>query len=178
MAKGRDAVFTDLDALSLDDGFHMSLRYADNNRKDAGSYFYIYNEKNEEDNDILKYIHVEETSMGLWQLYLLMNTSKIAPVSAGYDDEKTFVLTGKELYDIRQLLFYSLSDLLRQNYLYPSIEIVKGPEGITGHVFCCYWSNYEGLVREETKIHILNGKVDSYEFAGKFILYKYYGPEL
>jgi hypothetical protein len=116
--------------------------------------------------------------MGLWQVYLLMNTSKIAPAGAGYNDEKTFVLTGKELYDIRQLLFYSLSDLLRQNYLYPSIEIVKGPEGITGHVFCCYWSNYEGLVREETKIHILNGKVDSYEFVGKFILYKYYGPEL
>ena len=178
MAKGRDAVFSDLDALSLDDGFHMSLRYADNNRKDTGSYFYIYNEKNEEDNDILKYIHVEETSMGLWQVYLLMNTSKIAPAGAGYNDEKTFVLTGKELYDIRPLLFYSLRDLLRQNYLYPSIKIVKGPEGITGHVFCCYWSNYEGLVREETKIHILNGKVDSYEFVGKFILYKYYGPEL
>ena len=178
MAKGRDAVFSDLDALSLDDGFHMSLRYAENNRKDAGSYFYIYNEKNEEDNDILKYIHVEETSMGLWQVYLLMNTSKIAPAGAGYDDEKTYVLTGKELYDIRPLLFYSLRDLLRQNYLYPSIKIVKGPEGITGHVFCCYWSNYEGLVREETKIHILNGKVDSYEFVGKFILYKYYGPEL
>ena len=178
VAKGRDAVFTELDALSLDDGFHMSLRYVDNNRKDAGSYFYIYNEKNEEDKDILKYLHVEETSMGMWQVYLLMNTSKIAPAGAGYNDEKTFVLTGKELYDIRPLLFYSLRDLLRQNYLYPSIEIVKGPEGITGHVFCCYWSSDEGLVREETKIHILNGKVDSYEFVGKFILYEYYGPEL
>ena len=177
MAKGRDAVFADLDALSLDDGCHMSLRYADINKKDAGSYFYIYNEKNEEDNDILKYIHVEETSMGLWQLYLLMNTSKIAPAGAGYDDEKTFVLTGKELYDIKPLLFYNLRDLLRQDYLYPSIDIEKVPEGIIGHVFCCYWSNYEGLVREETKIRILNGKVDSYEFVGKFILYKYYGPE-
>lgn len=177
MAKGRDAVFTDLDALSLDDGCHMSLRYADINKKDAGSYFYIYNEKSEEDKDILKYIHVEETSMGLWQVYLLMNTSKIAPAGAGYDDEKIFVLTGKELYDIKSLLFYNLRDLLRQDYLYPSINIVKGPEGIIGHVFCCYWSNYEGLVREETKIRILNGKVDSYEFVGKFILYKYYESE-
>lgn len=177
MAKGRDAVFTDLDALSLDSGFHMSLRYVDYNRKDEGTYYYIHNEQNEEDKDILKYIHVEETSMGLWQLYLLMNTSKIAPAGTGYDDEKTFVLTGKELYDISPLSFYSLRDLLRQNYLYPSIDIVKSPEGITGHVFCCYWSNYEGLVREETKIRILNGKVDSYEFVGKFILYKYYGPE-
>lgn len=177
MAKGRDAVFADLDALSLDDGCHMSLRYADINKKDAGSYFYIYNEKNEEDNDILKYIHVEETSMGLWQLYLLMNTSKIAPAGAGYDDEKTFVLTGKELHDIKPLLFYNLRDLLRQDYLYPSIDIEKVPEGIIGHVFCCYWSNYEGLVREETKIRILNGKVESYEFVGKFFLYKYYGPE-
>ena len=175
MAKGRDAVFTDLDALSLDDGCHMSLRYADNDRKDAGSYFYIYNEKNDEDKDILKYIHVEETPMGLWQLYLLMNTSKIAPAGAGYDDEKTFVLTGKELYDIKPLLFYNLRDLLRQDYLYPSIDIEKVPEGIIGHVFCCYWSNYEGLVREETKIHILNGKVESYEFVGKFFIYKYFG---
>ena len=177
IAKGRDAVFTDLDALSLDDGCHMSLRYADINKKDAGSYFYIFNEKNEEDKDILKYIHVEETSMGLWQLYLLMNTSKIAPAGAGYDDEKTFVLTGKELYGIKPLLFYNLRDLLRQDYLYPSIDIEKVPEGIIGHVFCCYWSNYEGLVREVTKIHIINGKVESYEFVGKFFLYKYYGPE-
>lgn len=173
MAKGRDAVFTDLDALSLDDGCHMSLRRADINRKEAGSYYYIHNEQNEEDKDILKYIHVEETSMGLWQVYLLMNTSKIAPAGSGYDDEKTYVLTGKELYDIRPLLFYNLRDLLRQDYLYPSINIEKVPDGIVGHVFCCYWSNYEGLVREETKIHVLNGKVNFYEFVGKFILYKY-----
>ena len=178
ITKGDDAVFTDLDALSLDDGFHMSLRSVDNERKNAGSYYYIYNEKNEEDKDILKYIHAEETPMGLWQIYLLMNTSKIAPTGASHDDEKTFILTGKELYDIRPLVFYDLRDLLRQDFLYPSIDIVKGAEGITGHVFCCYWSDYEGLVREKTDIHIQNGKVDSYKSVGRFFIYKYLGKEL
>lgn len=175
IAKGHDAVFYELDALSLDEGLHMSLRFADPQRKGTGSYYYVFNNKDEENKDILNFLHVRESPMGIWQIFLLLTSPMIAPIGCGADDERTFILTGDELYDIKPMDNLDLSVLIRQGFLYPSVHIEKESDGVMGHVFCCYWSNNEGLVREKTKIHLVNGKVDSCESEGKFIIYKYDG---
>lgn len=177
VAKGHDTIFQELDALSLGEGFHMSLRFADPKKKGTGFHYYVFNQKGEEFKDILKFLHVRESSMGIWQIYLLLTSPMIAPIGCGVDDERTFILTGDELYDIEPLNYCNLSDLTRQEYLYPSVHIEKGQDGVTGNVYCCYWSYKEGLVREEIRIHLLNGMVNSYEFVGKFVLYKYEGIE-
>ena len=175
VAKGHDVIFNELDALSLDEGLHMSLCFADPKKKGTGFHYYVFNQKGEEFKDILKFLHVRESSMGIWQIYLLMTSPMIAPTGCGVDDERTFILTGDELYDIEPLIYCNLSDLTRQEYLYPSVHIEKGQDGVTGKVYCCYWSCKEGLVREEIRIHLLNGMVNSYEFVGKFVIYKYGG---
>ena len=175
VAKGHDVIFNELDALSLDEGLHMSLRFADPKKKGTGFHYYVFNQKNEEDKDILKFLHVKESSMGIWQIYLLMTSPMIAPIGCGVDDERTFILTGDELYDIGPLSCYNLSDLTRQEYLHPSALIEQEPDGLSGKVYCCYWSCKEGLVREEIRIHLHNGMVNSYELVGKFVIYKYDG---
>lgn len=175
--KGHDVIFNELDALSLDEGLHMSMRFADPKKKGTGFHYYVFNKKDEEYKDILKFLHVRESSMGIWQIYLLLTSPMIAPTGCGTGDERTFILTGDELYDIEPLSCYSLSDLTRKEYLYPSVLVEQGPDGVTGKVYCCYWSYKEGLVREEIRIHLLNGMVNSYEFVGKFVLYKYEGIE-
>lgn len=173
VAKGDDVIFNELDALSLDEGLHMSLRFADLKKKGTGFHYYVFNQKDEEYEDILKFLHVRESSMGIWQIYLLMTSPMIAPIGCGVDDERTFILTGDELYDIEPLSYYDLSDLTRQEHLYPSVHIEKGQDEVTGKVYCCYWSYEEGLVREEIRIHLHNGMVNSYELVGKFVIYKY-----
>ena len=177
VAKGHDVIFNELDALSLDEGLHMSLRFADPKKKGTGFHYYVFNQKDEEYEDILKFLHVRESSMGIWQIYLLLTSPMIAPTGCGVDDERTFILTGDELYDIEPLSYYDLSDLTRQEHLYPSVHIEKGQDGVTGIVKCCYWSYKEGLVKEEIKIHLHNGMVNSYELVGKFVIYKYDGIE-
>ena len=177
VAKGHDVIFNELDALSLDEGLHMSLRFADPKKKGTGFHYYVFNQKGEEYEDILKFLHARESSMGIWQIYLLLTSPMIAPTGCGVDDERTFILTGDELYDIEPLSYYDLSDLTRQEHLYPSVHIEKGQDGVTGIVKCCYWSYKEGLVKEEIKIHLHNGMVNSYELVGKFVIYKYDGIE-
>lgn len=173
--KGDDAIFYDLDALSLEDGYHMGLRIAEQNGMGDESNFYVYSQNDEEDKDLLKYIHADETPMGAWQIYLLMTSPTLLPTfwHGGYI-ERTFILKGDELYDIKALNNYDLSGLVKQKMLYPEVVFEMNSDIITAQIYCCYWNEWEGLVREHIQIQISNRKVVSYEEKGKFVIYKYH----
>ena len=173
--KGDDAVFYDLDALSLDDGYHIGLRIAEQKGMGDESNFYVYDQDNQEDKDLLKYIRVDETPMGAWQVYLLMTTPTLLPTfwHGGYI-ARTFILQGEQLYDVDALRYYSLSDLTKQEILKPRVEVDKQSDTLTANIYCCYWNEWEGLVREHIRMQIRNKKVVSYEDKGKFIIYKYH----
>ena len=173
--KGDDAVFYDLDALSLEDGYHIGLRTAEQQGMGDESNFYVYGKDNDEDKDLLKYIHLDETPMGAWQIYLLMTSPTLLPTfwHGGYIERK-FILQEKDLYEIEVLSCYSLSDLKARNMLYPDVEVKRNGDILTASVYCCYWNEWEGLVREHVEIQVCNGKVTSYEGKGKFIIFKYH----
>lgn len=173
--KGDDAVFYDLDALSLEDGYHIGLRTAEQQGMGDESNFYVYGMDNGEDKDLLKYIHLDETPMGAWQIYLLMTSPTLLPTfwHGGYIERK-FILQEKDLYEIEGLSCYALSDLTARNMLYPDVEVKRNGDILTANVYCCYWNEWEGLVREHVEIQICNGKVTSYEEKGKFIIFKYH----
>ena len=173
--KGDDAVFYDLDALSLEDGYHIGLRTAEQQGMGDESNFYVYGKDNDEDKDLLKYIHLDETPMGAWQIYLLMTSPTLLPTfwHGGYIERK-FILQEKDLYEIEVLSCYSLSDLKARNMLYPDVEVKRNGDILTASVYCCYWNEWEGLVREHVEIQVCNGKVTSYEEKGKFIIFKYH----
>ena len=173
--KGDDAVFYDLDALSLEDGYHIGLRTAEQQGMGDESNFYVYGKDNDEDKDLLKYIHLDETPMGAWQIYLLMTSPTLLPTfwHGGYIERK-FILQEKDLYEIEVLSCYALSDLTARNMLYPDVEVKRNGDILTASVYCCYWNEWEGLVREHVEIQVCNGKVTSYEEKGKFIIFKYH----
>lgn len=173
--KGDDAVFYDLDALSLEDGYHIGLRTAEQQGMGDESNFYVYGKDNDEDKDLLKYIHLDETPMGAWQIYLLMTSPTLLPTfwHGGYIERK-FILQEKDLYEIEVLSCYALSDLKARNMLYPDVEVKRNGDILTASVYCCYWNEWEGLVREHVEIQVCNGKVTSYEEKGKFIIFKYH----
>ncbi len=173
--KGDDAVFYDLDALSLENGYHMGLRTAEQSGMGDESSFYVYDKNNQVDRDILKYIHVDETPMGAWQVYLLMTSPTQLPTywHGGYI-KRTFILEGDELYDIKALKNYDLSDLVKQKMLYPEVVFEMNTDIKTAHIYCCYWNEWKGLVREHVEMQIHNGKVISYEKKSEFVIYKYH----
>ncbi len=41
------------------------------------------------------------------------------------------------------------------------------------HVYCCYWNEWKGLIREHTKIVINKNVVESFESDDDFVLYEY-----
>ena len=173
--KGDDAVFYDLDALSLENGYHMGLRTAEQKGMGDESNFYVYNQNDEEDRELLKYLHADETPMGAWQVYLLMTSPTLLPTfwHGGYIERK-FILQEKDLYDIEPLNCYALTDLAKSDILYPSVESKRNADVLATDIYCCYWNEWEGLVREHIEVKICNGKVISYEEKGKFVIYKYH----
>jgi tetratricopeptide (TPR) repeat protein len=172
--KGDDAVFWDLDALSLEKGYHLGLRVAEHQGMGDESNFYVYDANGEEDKDLLKYICMDETAMGAWQVYLLMTSPTLLPTfwHGGYI-ERRFILKEKDLYEIEPLQCFALSDLTKQGFLYPSVEIDDNAGTRTAHINCCYWNDWKGIVREHVEIKMCNGKVTSYEEKDTFVIYKY-----
>lgn len=172
--KGDDAVFYDLNSLSLEKGYHMGLRTAEQEGMGDESNFYIYDKDDVEDKDLLKYIHAEETAMGAWQVYLLMTSPTLLPTFWHGDYiRRKFILEERDLYDIVPLSTSDLSTLANQDIIYPSVEIKREADIVTANVFCCYWSEWGGLIRDHIEMQIQNGKVTSYEDKGSFVLYKY-----
>lgn len=172
--KGDDAVFYDLDALSLADGYHMGLRIAEQQGMGDESNFYVYDPNGREDKDILKYIRVNDTPMGAWQLYLLMTSPTLFPTfwHGGYIERK-FILQEKDLYEIEAINCYDLSELAIQSIIYPSV-IIKRNDGVTtADILCCYWNEWKGLVREHVEIQMQFGEVISYREKETFVIYKY-----
>ena len=173
--KGDDAAFWDLDSLSLKEGYHLGLRVAEQNGMGDESNFYVYDKNGKEDKDLLKYIHADETSMGAWQVYLLMTSPTLLPTfwHGGYIARK-FIMKEEDLYEIEPLRYYALSELAKQESLYPSVEFENNSDVKTAQIHCCYWNDWKGLVREHIEIQMQNGKVISYEEKDNFVIYKYH----
>lgn len=173
--KGDDAVFYDLDALSLAKGYYIGVRIAEQRGIGDESYYYVYDKNDKEDKDLLKYLHVDETPMGAWQIYLLMTSPTLLPTfwHGGYI-ERRFILQPKDLYEIEAICCCDLSDLVKQEMLYPSVAMKRNAGLVIAFVSCCYWNEWKGLVREQVEIRIQDGRVISYDNKGDFNIYKYH----
>ena len=172
--KGDDAAFWDLDSLSLEEGHHLGLRVAVQQGMGDESNFYVYDKDGKEDKDLLKYINVDETAMGAWQVYLLMTSPTLLPTfwHGGYIKRK-FILKEEDMREIEPLKHFELSGLTKQGWLYPSVEIEHDSGTLKANIHCCYWNDWKGLVREHSEIKIHNGKVTSYKANDQFVVYKY-----
>lgn len=121
--------------------------------------------------DIDKHICVNPTEMGAWQLYLLVNLSIILPSYCWHTNcgRKEYVFNETDLenvinknnsYHNRELKH--LMHLLKNNL--PKVEIVENKlSGCTIQIGCCYWGDWSGLNKEETKITIVDRQCVSYE---------------
>lgn len=137
--------------------------------------FYVYGNGLSEDKDILKYLRVKPTAMAAWQVYLLMTSNTVMPVfwHGGYI-VRTFIFKEDDLNSIKQMKILDLSDLCKGNRLLPTVSIqTEGANRIIADIYCCYWNNWKGLVREHSRVVIEDSEVESYDVVDEFVYYKY-----
>ena len=154
-----ELVFSMLDKLSLTCG-NLKLHVATSDTHDIGdeSYFYIGDDENR-DYKIYKHLKAAPSIEAAWQIYLLRYASTVMPVfwHGGYN-VRNYVFDEASLNDYMPLECYDMSGLSRANLLLP--EITLTPDGRTANVFCTYWNDWKGLVRDHLQIAFLkNGKI-------------------
>ena len=165
-------VFRFLDKLSFnnnlpykDSEIKLHVASSDVNSMGDESYFYIGDKPNI-DNELHKRLKADPSAEAAWQIYLLFTSSTVMPVfwhggyivrdyifdeasinniEAGFDGEKPL-----ECFDLRELS--------KANLLLP--EVLMSADGRTADVFCTYWNDWRGLVRDHVQISFLkNGRL-------------------
>lgn len=154
-----ESVLTYLDKLSIKDEI-LKLHVAFAKTHDIGdeSYFYIGDNENR-DYKIYKHLKAEPSIEAAWQIYLLRYASTIMPVfwHGGYI-VRNYIFDEASLNDYTPLECYDISGLSRANLLLP--EVILSLDGRTANVYCTYWNDWKGLMRDHLQITFLkNGKV-------------------
>lgn len=153
-----EKVLSFLDKLTMDKD--LNLHVASKKTHDIGdeSYFYIGDEDNP-DYKITKHLQAEASREAAWQIYLLYYARTVMPVfwHGGYI-VRNYIFDEASLNDYIPLECYDINGLSRANLLLP--EVALSPDGHTADVYCTYWNNWKGLMRDHLQISFLrNGKI-------------------
>ena len=154
-----ELVFSMLDKLSISKN-KLRLHVATNQTHDIGdeSYFYIGNNENR-GFEIYKHLKAEPSIGAAWQIYLLHHARTVMPTfwHGGYI-VRDYIFDEASLNDYIPLECYDISGLSRENVLLP--EVILSADRRTADVYCTYWNDWKGLMRDHLKITFLrNGRI-------------------
>ena len=179
-------LLSELNKLSLDESqlysltptkpHHVGTSYPKMGGMGDNTGFMLYWESEINKEALLRYIHVEMSEQGVWQLYLLKTTPCVMPAYwHGEYMKREFIFEENDLYGIEALKDYDLADLIACPILWPSVTLERQTgDSVVAHVFCCYWNNWKGLIREHVVMILKNGGVEKYENLDDFVIYKYH----
>lgn len=138
--------------------------------------FMLYWESEINKKALLRYIRAEMSEQGIWQLYLLNTTPCVMPAYwHGEYMKRDFIFEEYDLNRIEALNDYDLTELMACPIIWPSVTLEQQTEdSVVAHVFCCYWNDWKGLIREHVKMTLKNGRVEKYENLNDYIIYKYH----
>lgn len=182
--KDKGELFNYAKSLSLKDGYKLGLRLADTKTDASGdeSYFFVY-DKNDVAHELYKskfnqnkfdasFFNVDNTEMGAWQLYLLMTSPTIMPVfgHGGYI-LRDFIFSLDDLKKIKPIADKDFSILNVDGLLLPSV--VMADDKNYADVYCCYWNDWKGLVREHVRIAFTQDGSAKISQSDEFVFYSY-----
>ena len=176
--KDKQEVFSQLNSIGMKQGYHLGLRLADMNTSAIGdeSNFFAYDEYGKEDTDIIKYIKVNPSAMAAWQIYLLKTSPTMMPVfwHGGYIRRK-FIFQEADVNSIDVFKYLDTSGLVGDKGLLPHVSFMTTGENEEhiADVYCCYWNEWKGLVREHAQITMRAGEISKYEIVSNDVLYEY-----
>jgi hypothetical protein len=111
--------------------------------------------------------------MGAWQAYLLSIAKTVLPFSGGlYYTKRELIFSHDQLKDKCRLFDYEQKPLFKD--LDKDVSPWVNIEGGQAVVSCCYWNEWQGLVRENAKIIFFNNRVYLLEDFEEEVLFKYH----
>lgn len=172
--------------------WYISVRlYSDgNNAMGDESCFYVANSKNsatyfdmesdsvkfegERDFDVWKHVIMPKSERAIWELYLLMNANTVLPYwwHGGYK-QRIFIFDNSDFAKIPVLRDRDISAVVENGYTHPAVEFEEREGGVYAHVFCCYWNEWKGLVREHVIMKVQGDRVVEYKKGTDFVLFSY-----
>lgn len=182
--KDKGELFNRAKALSLKPGYWLGLHLANDETQAIGdeSYFFIFDghgtehkifrSKLDSDNVDTSLISVMPTAMGAWQLYLLITSPTVMPVfwHGGYIVRK-FIFSVEDLKLIEPIEHLDFSTLNHDGLLLPIV--IMSVDGKEADVYCCYWNDWKGLVREHMRIRFNADGTASILSEDEFTFFKY-----
>lgn len=182
--KDKGELFNRAKALSLKPGYKLGLHVADENTPDIGdeSYFFLYDGSGMEhkiyktrinpDDVDTSLIEVAPTAMGAWQLYLLITSPTIMPVfwHGGYNVRK-YIFSVDDLKAIEPIQNLDFTIINHDGLLLPVVNVSKDRK--TADVYCTYWNDWQGLVREHVRVTFNSDGTASIGKPDQYTFYKY-----
>lgn len=172
--------------------WYISVRLYSDGKNAIGdeSYFYVANSKNsatyfdmesnsikfegERDFLIWKYVVMPKSKRAIWELYLLMNANTFLPYwwHGGYR-QRVFIFDDSDFAKIPALRYRDVSAVIDKGYTRSSVEIEDCEGGFDAHVYCCYWNEWKGLVREHIIMKVQENRVVEYKRGADFVIFSY-----
>lgn len=120
--------------------------------------------------EMFQHMNIEKSTMGAWQVYLLCVSKTLLPFSGGlYYTKRQLILTQEQAHNIRPFWRWKSIPELENLSEDVSPNIVIKDNQAT--VSCCYWNDWEGLIREHVTISFTgNGKVEIGNFLHDTII--------
>ena len=151
-----DSIFPSLDKVSIAKEVELTVHDC---RPDGRNMFMLLIKlpKEEKDENVFNYLTVEQSCSGAWQIYLL-HTLRYYIHIGGYEDYPRFVyiFDKEDLKQINQDKKESIDfELLSQIDVRPMVIQKENKFFVSS----CYWTGFDGFVREFFRITIENNKV-------------------
>lgn len=147
--------------VKVEDGFDFRLTLPTYEGIGDITHFDIVDQHGNIAEKIKDHLHVEPAEMGVWQLYLLESLYTVLPTvwHGGYEERK-YIFKETDIDGIIPLRFHDLSSLREQNALLPAVKMILHTDKLAYlSVCCCYWSRWQGLVKETAYYIIADGQI-------------------
>lgn len=180
-----------LDSISIPDSYQLLCHSHKMKEYSSGDNSFLYVSKKDcEDSNrdfdeishIWERINVENSEMGVWQLYLLMNTIHVMEYfwHGGYH-RRSYVYTLNDAYSLPEFINrksplnnLDLKLLYDRGLILPSINFERVDDvNSSATVDCTYWTYWGGLIRERISMKLKGNQILSYERIGQTTLFKY-----
>ena len=158
----------------LDFDGNLKVHFAE--MRGSGDEFWFYVDNGSEDapvnrNSILSHIKAAPSELNAWCVYLLMtSTAKMPTFWHGGYIARVFIFAKSDLRRIKELQNRELSVILDKTDVLPDVQLTQNEAVVT----CCYWNDWEGLVKETAKVTFgKSNNVEMYSIENTEMIYKY-----
>ncbi len=120
--------------------------------------------------DIWNYINVEDSFKGAWCVFLLCKAKHVLPLFGHANYNRRHYIFDSESCSTMRLLNKKDSAAIQQicEAKFTSPEVVKADGRY--YVSCCYWSDFQGLVKETIEISIIKGRAQFKDLKSEIII--------